>query len=54
MIVILNSKSMDHRWDEVSKLKSWTSVRMKKLRKSNLLIENPDCEKRILTKLRHL
>lgn len=54
IIVVLNSRSMDHRWNEIHKLRSWTSARMAKIKKSNLFIENPDCEKRVLTKIRHL
>lgn len=54
IIVVLNSRSMDHRWNEVNKLKAWTSTRMKKIKNSNLFVENPGWERRILTKIRHL
>lgn len=54
IIVLLNSRSMDHRWNEVGKLKAWTSARMRKIKKSSLFMDNPSFEKRILTKLRHL
>lgn len=54
IIVVLNSRSMDHRWNEIHKLKSWTSNRMTKIQRSNLFNENPACERRVLTKIRHL
>lgn len=41
VIVLLNSRSMDHRWNEVGKLRSWASARMRKIKKSSLFIENP-------------
>lgn len=55
IIVVLNSRSMDHRWNEVNKLKQWASARIKKIRKSNLFKENPTFVKNeVLTKIRHL
>ena len=33
IIILLNSKTMDHRWSEVSKLKDWASSRIQKLKK---------------------
>mmetsp|Transcript_5561 Transcript_5561/g.6293 ORF Transcript_5561/g.6293 Transcript_5561/m.6293 type:complete len:105 (-) Transcript_5561:11-325(-) len=54
IIVLLNSKTMDHRWNEVSKLKTWASARMKKIKRSSIVTNNPHYEKRLLTKLRHL
>lgn len=54
IIVILNSKSMDHRWNEVNKLRAWTIARMRKIKRSSLFVENPGWEMRILTKIKHL
>ena len=47
IIVLLNSKSMDHRWNEVHKLKAWASARMRKIKKSSVFIENPGIEKAV-------
>ena len=52
--MILNSRSMEHRWSEISKLKAWASARMNKIKKSSLFTDNPDLEKKILTKIKHL
>ncbi|CAI2366933.1 unnamed protein product [Moneuplotes crassus] len=63
IIVLLNSKSMEHRWNEVSKLKAWACARMRKIKNSNIFLESSIVEKKspfapinskILTKLRHL
>lgn len=63
IIVLLNSKSMEHRWNEVSKLKAWACARMRKIKNSNIFLESSVVEKKspfapinskILTKLRHL
>ncbi|CAI2364763.1 unnamed protein product [Moneuplotes crassus] len=63
IIILLNSKSMEHRWNEVSKLKAWACARMRKIKHSNILQENSFREKKspfasinskILTKIKHL
>jgi hypothetical protein len=54
IIVILNAKSADHRWNEVSKLRAWTTARMRKIKRSSVFEENPEWQKRILTKIKHL
>lgn len=63
IIVLLNSKSMDHRWNEVGKLRAWAGARMRKIKSSNIMYECSIVEKKssfapinskILTKLRHL
>lgn len=51
IVVVLNSKSMDHRWSEVEKLVSWAIGKINKVRESEL---KPKMKKQILKKLVHI
>ena len=48
VVVILNSKSMEHRWIEAPKLIDWTIAKISKITKSNLKYKT---KKNLLKKL---
>jgi D-alanyl-D-alanine carboxypeptidase len=52
VVILINSRSMEHRWGEVLKLANWTISRLRRLRKFSK--GDLACEKRILAKIRHL
>ena len=54
VVIVLNSKSMDHRWIEVPKLANWALNRLKKVREFPFPKETPNAGSRILNRLRHL
>ncbi len=51
IIVVLNSKSMEHRWQEVQKLVTWAMNKITKIKESEL---KPKVKKAILKKLVHI
>jgi D-alanyl-D-alanine carboxypeptidase len=51
IIVVLNSKSMEHRWQEVQKLVSWAIQKINKVKDSEL---KPKVKKQMLKKLVHI
>jgi D-alanyl-D-alanine carboxypeptidase len=51
IIVVLNSKSMEHRWTEVQKLVSWAMLKINKVRESEL---KPKLKKQMLKRLVHI
>jgi D-alanyl-D-alanine carboxypeptidase len=51
IIVILNSRSMEHRWVEVQKLVHWAMQKITKIKQSDL---KPKMKRKLLKKLLHL
>lgn len=51
IVVVLNCKSMDHRWTEVQKLVSWAMLKINKVRECEL---KPKLKKLMLKKLVHI
>lgn len=51
IIVLLNSKTMEHRWSEVPKLVSWAMLKINKVKESEL---KPKLKKQMLKKLVHI
>jgi D-alanyl-D-alanine carboxypeptidase len=51
IVVVLNCKSMEHRWSEVQKLVQWAMFKVNKVRESEL---KPKLKKQMLKKLVHI
>jgi D-alanyl-D-alanine carboxypeptidase len=51
IVVVLNCKTMEHRWTEVPKLVSWAVLKINKVRGSEL---KPKLKKLMLKKLVHI